>query len=176
MLQIESVVKKCVRLVMIGAIGVCLTAPAARAQDRLGGHFGVVFPLVTRANGNTTNIGDDFKIGFPMGITVKTSDKYAFDLEIVPALDPQDRRPIGVPLTVHPGVLRSLGNSWTGGLRMAFDIGSASWGFTPLLNKGFPMGGHNYFVEFVVPIRFQDDSVGDTHGAITFGVHLGIGF
>ena len=176
MLQIESVVKKCVRLVMIGAIGVCLTAPAARAQDRLGGHFGVVFPLVTRANGNTTNIGDDFKVGFPMGITVKTSDKYAFDLEIVPALDPQDRRPIGVPLTVHPGVLRSLGNSWTGGLRMAFDIGSASWGFTPLLNKGFPMGGHNYFVEFVVPIRFQDDSVGDTHGAITFGVHLGIGF
>ena len=176
MLQIESVVRKCVRLVMIGAIGVCLTAPAANAQDRLGGHFGVVFPLVTRADGNTTNIGDDFKVGFPMGITVKTSDKYAFDLEVVPALDPQDRAPIGVPLTIHPGVLRSLGNSWTGGLRMAFDIGGASWGFTPLLNKGFPMGGHNYFVEFVVPIRFQDDSVGDTHGAITFGVHLGIGF
>ncbi len=176
MLQIESVVKKCVRLVMIGAIGVCLTAPAAKAQDRLGGHFGVVFPLVTHANGDTTNIGDDFKIGFPMGITVKTSDKYAFDLEVVPALDPHEGAAISVPLTIHPGILRSLGNSWTGGLRMAFDIGGASWGFTPLLNKGFPMGGHNYFVEFVVPIRFQDDSVGDTHGAITFGVHLGIGF
>jgi hypothetical protein len=176
MLPIESVVRKSIRPVVFGAIGLCLAASAASAQDRLGGHFGVVFPLVTRANGNTTNIGDDFKVGFPMGITVKTSDKYAFDLEIVPALDPQENRPINVPLTIHPGVLRSLGNSWTGGLRMAFDIGGASWGFTPLLNKGFPMGGHNYFVEFVVPIRFQDDGLGDTHGAITFGVHLGIGF
>jgi len=176
MLRIESVVRKRIRPVVICAISLCLAASAASAQDRLGGHFGVVFPLVTHANGGTTNIGDDFKVGFPMGITVKTSDRYAFDLEVVPALDPQENGPIGVPLTIHPGVLRSLGSSWTAGLRMAFDIGSASWGFTPLLNKGFPMGGHAYFVEFVVPIRFQDDSRGDTHGAITFGVHLGIGF
>jgi hypothetical protein len=110
-----------------------------------------------------------------MGITVKTSDRYAFDLELVPTLDPQANGPISVPLTIHPGVLRSLGNSWTAGLRMAFDIGGASWGFTPLLNKGFPIGDHNYFVELVVP-RFQDDSLGDTHGAIGVGVHLGVGF
>jgi len=107
---------------------------------------------------------------------VKTSDRYAFDLEVVPVLDPQENAAIGVPLTIHPGVLRSLGGSWTAGLRMAFDIGGASWGFTPLLNKGFPMGGHAYFVELVVPIRFQDDSVGDTHSAIGVGVHLGLGF
>ena len=111
-----------------------------------------------------------------MGITVKTSDLLAFDLELVPGLDRQENEPINVSLTVHPGVLRSLGNSWTTGLRMAFDISGASWGFTPLLNKGFPMGGHAFFVEFVVPIRFQDDSVGDTHSAVTFGVHLGVGF
>jgi hypothetical protein len=30
--------------------------------------------LVTHANGDTTHIGDDFNAGFPMGITVKTSD------------------------------------------------------------------------------------------------------
>jgi hypothetical protein len=177
MFEIESVaVRTYVGRVVLGAIAVCMIAPAAGAQDRLGGHFGVVFPLVTHANGETTNIGDDFKVGFPMGITVKTSDLYAFDLEVVPALDPQKNGPIGVPLTIHPGVLRSLGNSWTAGLRMAFDIGGASWGFTPLLNKGFPMDGHTYFVEFVVPIRFQDDAAGNTHGGVTFGVHLGIGF
>src|SRR5262245_22508493 len=33
------------------------------AQDRLGGHFGAVFPLVTHVNGETTTIGDDFTIG-----------------------------------------------------------------------------------------------------------------
>jgi hypothetical protein len=175
MLTIDCLVRTATRTV-ISALVLCLTASAAAAQDRLGGHFGVVFPLVTHVNGETTNIGDDFKTGFPMGITVKTSDKYAFDLELVPSLDPQDNGPINVGLTVHPGVLRSLGNAWTAGLRMAFDINGASWGFTPLLNKGFPVGGQTYFVEFVVPIRFQDDSVGDTHGAIGFGVHLGIGF
>jgi len=172
----ESALRKRIRLVAMGAIGLCLASSAASAQDRLGGHFGVVFPLVTHANGSTTDIGEDFKIGFPMGITVKTSDRYAFDLEVVPVLDPQEDAAIGVPLTIHPGVLRSLGGSWTAGLRMAFDIGGASWGFTPLLNKGFPMGGHAYFVELVVPIRFQDDSVGDTHSAIGVGVHLGLGF
>src|SRR5262249_33225188 len=91
---------------VISALVLCLSGSSASAQDRLGGHCGVVFPLVTHVNGETTNIGDDFKAGFPMGITVKTSDKYAFDLEVVPSLDPQDNGPINVGLTVHPGVLR----------------------------------------------------------------------
>src|SRR4030095_3824992 len=158
--------KRTVRCAVLSAIALCLTASAAGAQDRLGGHFGVVFPLVTHANGETTNIGDNFSPGFPMGITVKTSDKWAFDLELVPSLDPQDDGPINVGLTIHPGVLRGLGNSWTAGLRRACDVGAASWGFTPLLNKGFPAGGQTYFVEFVVPIRFQDNDVGETHSAI----------
>src|SRR5262249_42852370 len=40
----------------------CLAASLASAQDRIGGHFGAVFPLVTHANGETTNIGDNFSI------------------------------------------------------------------------------------------------------------------
>jgi hypothetical protein len=166
----------------VQGIGLVVTALAlaapVRAEDRLGAHFGAVFPIVTHANGETTDIGDDFKIGFPMGITVKKSGKYAFDLELVPVLDPadDDDGPIGVPLTVHPGVLRDLGGNWTFGLRMAFDIGGASWGFTPLLNKGFPSGDHAWFVEAVVPIRFQDNDLGEGHTAIGFGVHLGVGF
>jgi hypothetical protein len=150
-----------------------LSASSARAEDRLGGHFGVVFPLVTHAHGDTTDITDDFQMGFPMGITVKTSDRWAFDLELVPGLNPDENGPIGVPLTVHPGVLRSLGGRWTAGLRMAFDIRSASWGFTPLLNRGL---GHHTFVEAVVPIRFQDDELGEGSTAVGFGVHLGVGF
>src|SRR5262245_55128297 len=79
----------------------CLAAPLASAQNKIGGHFGTVFPLVTHVNGETTNIGDDFSIGFPMGITVHTTDATAFDLEIVPGLDPKKDEPIGVPLTIH---------------------------------------------------------------------------
>jgi hypothetical protein len=167
------------RSIAIAILGVCLVASAAEAQDhqdRLGGHFGVLFPLVTHVNGDTTNIGNDFKIGFPTGITVKTSERYAFDLEFVPVLDSRNNAPLDVSLTVHPGILRSFGNGWTGGLRMAFDINAASWGFTPLVNKGFPYGDVTYFIELVVPIRFQDDIVGDTHTSIGLGIHLGIGF
>ena len=46
----------------------------ADAQNRLGGHFGMLFPLVDHVGGETTTIGDDFKIGFPMGVTVKASE------------------------------------------------------------------------------------------------------
>ena len=160
---------------MAGII-VCLSASGASAQDRIGGHFGVLFPLVTHVNDNTVGIGDDFKLGFPMGITVKTSDRWAFDLEFVPVIDPTEGRPVNVSLTVHPGILRTFGDGWTGGLRMAFDVNAASWGFTPLVNKGFPRGDVTYFVELDVPIRFQDDFFGTTHTSVGLGVHLGIGF
>jgi hypothetical protein len=49
-------------------------------------------------------------------------------------------------------------------------------GLTPLLNRGFTAGEQPYFVEFVFPIRFQDDVAGDTTNSIGFGVHLGVGF
>lgn len=157
------------------ALMAMVAVPArAHAQDRLGGHFGAVFPLVSHADGETTTIGDDFKIGFPMGVTVKTSDKWAFDLELVPVIQ---NDPFLVSLTVHPGVIRALSGGYAVGLRMAFDVNDASWGFTPLLNKGFAVG-HSYklFVEGVVPIRFQQNSAGENHTSIGFAVHTGIGF
>jgi hypothetical protein len=162
-------------------IGWCLVAAlpgmagTAAAQDRLGGHFGAVLPLVTHASGDTTTIADDFVIGFPMGITVKTSDRWAFDLELVPVIQ---NDALNVGLTVHPGILRGLSNGYTAGLRMAFDVNQASWGFTPLVNKAFPVPGHAYavFVEGVVPIRFQEDPAGGNRTSIGLAVHLGVGF
>src|SRR5438093_10026340 len=92
------------------AVMIGLLSPAAvRAEDTLGGHFGFVLPLVTRAGGETTTIGDRFKVGFPVGITIKTSDKVAFDLELVPTIQ---RTPYLVTLTVHPGVLFDLTNDF----------------------------------------------------------------
>jgi len=172
-----TVPRRTLKTAIFAALLLCLAAPSARAEDKIGGHFGVVFaPLVTSQDGGSIFSEGNFSLGFPMGITVKKSGKYAFDLELVPVLDFNDDGAIGVPLTVHPGVLRDLGGSWTAGLRMAFDIGGASWGFTPLLNKGFAKDDHAYFVEFVLPIRFQDDAAGNGSTAIGFGVHLGVGF
>jgi hypothetical protein len=151
------------------ALALAFGAHRTSAENRLGGHFGAVFPLVTHVNGETTTISDDFQVGFPMGITVRKSDTFAFDLELVPGInnDPQT-----VSLTVHPGVLFGLGRNWTLGARMAFDVSGDAWGFTPLLNKGF----HTVFLEAVVPIRFTEDDAGQSHTAIGFGVHVGVGF
>jgi hypothetical protein len=143
-----------------------------RADDRLGGHFGAVFPLVTYAGGETTTISDQFKIGFPMGITVKTADTWAFDMELVPVVTSNRF----TSLTVHPGVIHGLAHSFAAGLRMAFDVRENSWGFTPLLNRSFPAGPVAYFIEGVVPIRFQQDAEGKSQTAIGFGVHLGVAF
>ena len=166
----RSVIIRCALLAAV--VGMPLHVSA---QDRLGGHFGAVFPLVTRASGETTTIGDDFKVGFPMGITVKMNDRWAFDLELVPVIQ---NDPLFVSLTVHPGIIRSLPNAFGAGVRMAFDVNEPSWGFTPLVNHAFPAHGHAYayFIEGVVPIRFQQDAQTVNRTTVGFAAHVGVGF
>jgi hypothetical protein len=162
-------------MVLGGILLLHLSSTNASAQNRLGGHFGAVFPLVTHANGQTTTISDDFVVGFPMGITVRKSDQFAFDLELVPAIQ---NDPLHVDLTVHPGIVGGVGGGWGAGVRMAFDVGGASWGFTPILNHGLLKVGNDatLFGEFVLPIRFQSRGPNDTFTAVGFGVHIGVGF
>ncbi len=158
-------------LLVVVLIGTPVTVGA---QDRLGGHFGFVIPLVTRANDTTTTVSDDFVMGFPTGITVRTSDRIAFDLELVPVIQ---NEPLHVDLTVHPGVIVGVAERLSLGLRMAFDVDQASWGFTPLINRSFALGdGTALFAEGVVPIRFQENGFGENFTSIGLGVHMGVGF
>ena len=168
---------KTLSVVVFAVVGLALVAPdRANAQNSIGGHFGVAFPLVTRADGKTTNIGDNFTTAFPMGISVKREGSRAvFDLELVPAIHDSPRE---VTLTVHPGVIWDLGGNFAGGVRAAFDINSSSWGFTPLIARSFPIAGHKnnrFFIEFDLPVRFQKPA-GNNITAVTFAVHLGTAF
>jgi hypothetical protein len=83
--------------------------------DRLGGHIGFVLPLVTHAGGQTTTLDENFGIGFPVGITVKSSGRTSFDFEFVPFIQDTPRK---VSLTVHPGLLYGLGHGFTAGARL----------------------------------------------------------
>ena len=150
-------------------------ASRASAQNTLGGHIGFVLPLVSHADGATTTIADDFVIGFPMGITVRKSPTFAFDLELVPAVQ---NDPLGVGLTVHPGVVWGVGDGWGAGLRLAFDVNQPSWGLTPILNHGLLKVGKDsmLFGELVLPVRFQENRAGRSFTSVGFGVHLGVGF
>jgi hypothetical protein len=151
-------------------------ASAARAQDTLGGHIGFVVPLVTHAGGQTTNLADNFSVGVPVGITVKGSGKTAFDLELVPSVQDSPRQ---VSLTVHPGLLRSIGHTFTVGARLAFDVNSSQMGFTPLINKSFPIENNffkAYFIEADLPVRFNRPAGGPSTNPVTFAMHFGVGF
>src|SRR5262249_20390922 len=123
-MQTKRTLRKVLGTFMLLSAVAVLAGPAAQAQDGLGGHIGFVLPLVTHAGGQTTNLGDNFSIGFPMGITIKGTGKTAFDLELVPAIQDSPRQ---VSLTVHPGLLYSIGRNWAVGTRLAFDINSSQF-------------------------------------------------
>ena len=77
-------------------------APPAQAQGTVGDHVGFVIPWVTHSGGQTTNIGDNFQIGFPLGVTFHGPSRMNLDLEMVPSFSDSPR---SVTLTVDPNLV-----------------------------------------------------------------------
>jgi hypothetical protein len=156
----------------------------AQAQEQkgttVGGHIGFVLPLVTHSGGQTiSNLTDQFSVGFPVGVTVKGSGRTAFDLELVPTINTAQSRL--TTLTVHPGLIYSLGHGFGVGGRLAFDVNNPSWGFTPLVNHSWPIKHNNglfkaYFVEADLPVRFSRPVGAPATNAVTFAMHFGVAF
>ncbi len=86
--------------------------------------------------------------------------------------------PRHIDLTVHPGVAWGIGNGFSVGSRLAFDIGSATWGITPLFNKGLVQMRKDvtFFGEIDLPIRFKEDSSGNGYTSVGVAVVFGVGF
>jgi hypothetical protein len=156
--------------------------PLAQAQEGItvGGHIGFVLPLVTHVGGQTINdTADQFSIGFPVGVTLKGSGRMAFDLELVPFIN--TAAPRQTTLTVHPGLVWSLGHGWGAGARLAFDVNNSDWGFTPLVNHSWPLRHQrgifkSYFIEADLPVRFNRPVGTPATNAVTFAMHAGFGF
>jgi hypothetical protein len=140
------------------------------AGDRIGGHLGVAFPLLM-AEHPTKNIGDQFNVAAPIGVTVKVADALAVDFEVVVATHiHQHSAPTG--LTIDPGVVYNWGPVATG-LRVKFDINSPpNIGVIPLINRGLvDLGGATWFIEAAFPTTYVNDKV---NFDVVF--HTGIGF
>jgi hypothetical protein len=157
------------------------SAPQAQAKKgpTLGGHIGFVLPLVTHSGGQTTSLADQPAVGFPVGITIKGSGRTAFDLEFVPQYNATGQRL--TTLTVHPGLIYSLGHGYAVGLRAAFVVDNPTVGFTPLVNKSWPIKHNNslfkaYFVEADLPVRFSRPVGAPATNAVTFAMHFGVSF
>ena|ERR1700681_905400 len=152
----------------------------AQKGPTLGGHIGFVIPMVTHSGGQTiNNLTEQFAVGFPVGITVKGSGRTAFDLELVPQINTTGTRI--TTLTVHPGLIYSLGHGWAAGGRLAFDVNDPSWGFTPLVNHSWPIKHKNglfkaYFVEADLPVRFSRPVGAPATNPVTFAMHFGVAF
>ena len=157
-------------------------APPQQPQKgtSVGGHIGFVLPLVTHSGGQTIDVpANQFAIGFPVGVTVKGAGRMAFDLEFVPQINTSQSRL--TTLTVHPGLIWTLGHGFAAGGRLAFDVNDPSWGFTPLVNYSWPIKNHHglfkaYFVEADLPVRFSRPVNGPATNAVTFATHFGVAF
>jgi hypothetical protein len=170
------------RLAVLFALffAVSILSKPACAQDILGGHVGVAFPLVTHTssdgNSTTSTISDSFNIVFPFGIGVRPpGSPVLLDFEFVPEVHLSDR---SVTLLVHPGVIKPLPKHWAIGLRAAFEVNQNSLGFTPLVNKSFPIPHYKlrWFVEGDLPVRFSQLSGGANATSVGFNIHLGLAF
>lgn len=156
------------------ALLVAVAPAAALAQGpRVGGHVGIATPLVTiPSEGDTTDIGDQFTLVMPIGVTVKLNERLAVDFEtqVVNPVDPDGT----TSLVVAPGLVYNFG-AFAAGLRLASEIGADSnIGLIPIINSGLgPVGGGTWFLEAAFPTFFHSTEPDLT---FTMVVHTGIAF
>jgi hypothetical protein len=132
-------------------------APARPGYPRVGGHVGLAIPLVVVAD-PVTGIGSDFtKIGLAPGVTVKLTDRWAIDFEMVAYSNFLGSANVST-LVIDPGLVYSFDFASVG-LRSAVHVGQTqNWGFIPIINKGFPLGDGTVkaFVELDLPVFFNE--------------------
>ncbi len=142
---------------------------------RFGGHVGIVIPIVTRGNGTTTTIADNFIIGFPFGLVVRTNSPAAFDFEFVPIINTPSNQDFR--FLAHLGVTYSFKKKYAVGVRAAYEFGTGNYGFTPLAARSFKLTGKtNYFIETDFPVRWERRPNRTRFTSVQFAVHSGINF
>ncbi len=142
---------------------------------RFGGHVGIVIPIVTRGDGRTTTIADNFIIGFPFALVVRTNSPVAFDFEFVPIINTPSNQDFR--FLVHPGVTYTFKKKYTVGVRAAYEFGTGNYGFTPIAVRSFKLTDKiNYFIEADFPVRRERRPNGTRFTSVQFAVHSGISF
>ncbi len=148
---------------------------AEAKPPRFGGHVGILIPIVSRGNGATTTIAENFIIGFPFALTVRTNSPAAFDFEFVPIINTPSNQDFR--FLVHPGIIYSFKKKYAAGVRAAYEFGTGSYGFTPIVNRSFKLSGKtNYFIEADFPVRRERRPNRSRFTSVGFAVHSGINF
>lgn len=154
------------------------TAPSATPTiyPRVKPYLSFIIPWVTiNKTATTTEFKNATSIGFPVGIVVYSSDKFAFSYEITPTI--QASKPTkgsGTSKTSNllfdPGPMFRFKHGWNFIARLAFET-QGRYGFTPVLNKVYlRTKAVNYFVAASLPVRFGNSQ------PVSIGASLQIGF
>jgi opacity protein-like surface antigen len=172
-----SVVLLVVNVALSKSAGAQLFANAQQYGYEVSGHVGIQFPLATFTSApgasSPTTIGDHFNMNFPFGLGVKPNwSPVLVDFEFVPEV--HNTGP--TTFLVHPGVIMPLPDGWAVGVRGAYEVAQNSKGFTPLVNKGFPLGNVRWFVEGDLPVRFTQLGNGASATSVGFAIHTGLAF
>ncbi len=149
-------------------------------KERIKAHVGLMQMIFSIREERVRDISlyDYYTLGLPVGITFPTGGRLLFDMEMVTFIKPyfgNPTRPVEFELLMHPGFLVRLGGGFSFGLRAAVEINQGNYGFTPLLNKSFPLkNGNAFFIELILPGRFEPEKTGTYTQEL--GIHAGFAF
>jgi hypothetical protein len=150
------------------------------SEGGIGAHIGLMQMIFAVSDGDTRDLSYSsyYSIGLPVGISFPTGGRFVLDLEMVSFIRPHFENPdrdVEVDLLFHPGFLARLGHGFSAGLRAAAELNSDKYGFTPLVNKSFPLkSGNSFFVELLFPGRFDPEKSGKYTQEL--GIHAGLSF
>jgi hypothetical protein len=150
------------------------------AKENIRAHIGLMQMILSIREGEVRDISlyNYYTLGLPVGITFPTGGRLLFDMEMVTFIKPyfgNPDQPVEFELLVHPGFLIRVGSGFSIGLRAAVEINQGNYGFTPLLNKSFPLkNGNAFFVELIFPGRFEPEKTGTYTQEL--GIHAGYAF
>lgn len=179
-----SILACCVSMGLLAALAPAAHADGTSPHPGVGGHIGVATSFVqfSSSDAGTTTIGDQFSLGFPIGIGFPITEKLGIDFETIVGNPISSRGPVG--FTVDPGLVYNTGQ-FVLGLRLGFDIGhDTNFKAIPLIHKAVAdLGaGANFFVEAAFPITldFHPDNLAGTAGgsdiSLDLVLHVGVGF
>ena len=148
---------------------------SAQAYPYVKGYLSFIIPVVTiNKNETTPNFKETTTIGFPVGLNVYYSDKFAFSYEFTPSIVAQ--KPSGKPgasktsnLLFDPGPMFRFKNNFNIIARLAFET-AGRYGFTPVFNKVYlKTKAVNYFVALSLPARFGNNAPASIGANVQFG-------
>jgi len=139
------------------------------------GYLSFIIPVVTiNKNETTPNFKETTTIGFPVGLNVYYSDKFAFSYEFTPSIVAS--KPSGKPgtsktsnLLFDPGPMFRFKNNFNIIARLAFET-AGRYGFTPVFNKVYlKTKAVNYFIAGSLPVRFGNSAPASIGVNVQFG-------